>query len=478
MNRKLALLALLAAAAVFGAGCTVGPKYVAPAPTPPIPSAYKENANWKPAGPKDQIPRGKWWEIFQDSQLNSLEERIEVSNQTLRAAQQRFVQARALVRVERSRLYPTAGGNVGISRIHDSPNQPLHTSTTSTGYGDFTAGLDVAYEADVWGRVRNSVTARRAEAEATAADLEAVNLGLHAELAMDYFQLRGLDTQKQLLDSTVQAYSEALQLTDNRYRGGLASELDVAQARTQLETTRAQDQDVEVQRSTLEHAIAVLTGAQASTFGIAPSPLVAPPPAIPVGMPSELLERRPDVASAERLVMAANAEVGVARAAYFPILSLNAGGGFESTAITTLISGPSGIAALGAGLAQTIFDGGRRRAVTDQARSAYQQSLAMYQQTVLTAFQEVEDNLATLRILEGEAKTEDIAVQAAQSSLQLSENRYKGGVDSYLAVITAQSVTLADKRTAVDILTRRMTASVLLIKVLGGGWDRTQLPKI
>jgi len=473
--RKLTFLLL---AAAFCAGCTVGPKYVAPVPTPPIPAEYKENQNWKPAGPSDQMPKGNWWEVFRDPQLNSLEERIQVSNQTLKAAQDRFIQARALVRIERSQLFPTVTGGMGISQNHISPNQPLHTPTTQTNYSDFLTSVDASYEADVWGRVRNSVTARRAEAQANAADLEVVSLGLHAELAMDYFQLRGLDTQKQLLDSTVAAYEEALKLTDNRFHGGLSSALDVAQAQTQLETTRAQATDVGVQRAVLEHAIAVLSGQQASNFSLPSTPLVAPPPAIPAGLPSELLERRPDVAGAERLVAAANAQIGVARAAYFPMLNLTGAGGFESTAITTWISGPSGILAAGTSALVTAFDGGRRRAVSDQARAAYDESLATYQQTVLTAFQEVEDNLSTLRILEGEAKTEDVAVQAAQHSLELSENRYKGGVDSYLAVITAQSVTLADKRTAVDILARRMTASVLLIKVLGGGWNKSQLPQI
>jgi NodT family efflux transporter outer membrane factor (OMF) lipoprotein len=326
--------------------------------------------------------------------------------------------------------------------------------------------------------VRNTVAERRAQAQASAADLETVSLSLHAELALDYFELRGLDTQKQLLDSTTSTYQQALQLTENLFKGGLASGVDVAQARTQLETTKAQDIDVGVQRAQFEHAIAVLTGQPASGFSVPWSPLVTPPPAIPVGLPSELLERRPDIASAERLAAAANAQMGVARAAYFPILNLTASGGFESIAASTWLSGPSGLMAAGAASMVTVFDGGRRRAISDQARSAYNESVDSYRQTVLTAIQEVEDNLAALRILEGEATTEDGAVASAENSLALSENRYKGGVVSYLEVTTAQSVALADRRSAVDILTRRMTASVLLIKVLGGGWDKSQLPQI
>jgi NodT family efflux transporter outer membrane factor (OMF) lipoprotein len=303
-----------------------------------------------------------------------------------------------------------------------------------------------------------------------------VNLSLHADLAIDYFQLRTLDAEAQLLNSTVTAFEKALDLTRNRYQGGVASAVDVAQAETQLETTRSQAIDVQVQRSQDEHAIAVLTGQPPSTFSIPVFPWTTAPPVIPPGLPSDLLERRPDIAGAERRVASANAQIGVARAAYFPAITLTGSGGFESTAITTLFQGPSGFLTSGASAVVTAFDVGRRRAISEQARAAYNQATANYRQSVLTAFQEVEDNLAALRILEQESKTQDAAVAASEHSLELSTNRYKGGVVSYLEVITAQSIALSDERAAVDILRRRMTASVSLIKALGGGWNVASLP--
>jgi NodT family efflux transporter outer membrane factor (OMF) lipoprotein len=318
----------------------------------------------------------------------------------------------------------------------------------------------------------------RSQAQASAADLASVGLSLHAELAMDYFQLRGLDTQKQLLDSTVVAYQKALDLTQTRFKGGLASDVDVAQAQTQLETARAQSIDVEVQRAAFEHAIAVLTGQPPSTFTLAPSPMDAPPPPIPPGLPSDLLERRPDVSAAERRMQAANAQIGIARAAYFPLITLTGQGGFESIAAGTLFQGPSGLWAVGGTALETLFDAGRRRGTSDQAKAAYDQSIDNYRQTVLSAFQEVEDNMAALRILQGEAQTEEVAVGAAKHSVELSITRYRGGVTSYLEVTTAQSAALTDEVTAVTILTRRMTASVLLIKAIGGGWDASQIPHV
>ena len=320
--------------------------------------------------------------------------------------------------------------------------------------------------------------AARASAQASAADVESVSLSLHAELAVDYFQLRTLDAEERLLNSTVAAFERALELTQNRYRGGVASAVDVAQAQTQLETTRAQAVDLQVQRSQFEHAIATLIGKPASTFSLATAPWTAPPPEVPTGLPSDLLERRPDIAGAERRVSAANAQIGVARAAYFPQINLNATGGFESTSVTNWLSGPSGFAAAGLSALVTVLDVGRRRALNEQATAAYDQSVATYRQAILTAFQEVEDNLAALRILEDEARVQDAAVAAAEHSLELSNNRYRGGVSSYLEVITAQSTALADQRAAVDILRRRMTASVLLIKALGGGWDVSQMPSV
>jgi NodT family efflux transporter outer membrane factor (OMF) lipoprotein len=473
-----ALIPCLAATALFVSGCTVGPNYVRPSAD--VPTTYKETPpNWKQAQPSDAIAKGKWWEIYQDPQLNSLEEQIDVSDQSLKAAQEQFAQARAALRITRSNLFPNVSVDPAVSRTRLSANQPLFNPSTETqGYNTFTIPFDVSYEADLWGRVRRTVEASRSEAQATAADLANVNLSLHAELASDYFQMRGLDAQKKLLDSTVESYERALELTENRFHGGLSSAVDVAQAQTTLETTRAQSLDVGVQRSAYEHAIAVMVGKPASQFSIALLPLTSPPPEMPAGLPSDLLERRPDISAAERRVQEQNAQIGVARAAYFPLVTLSGSGGFESAVFGTLIQGPSGFWMLGGQAAQTLFDAGRRHGVSDQAKAAWNQSVDNYRQTVLTAFQEVEDNLAALRILEQEANTEANAVAAAQHSLQLSETRYKGGVTNYLEVTTAQSAALSDEVTALNILTRRLAASVLLIKAIGGGWDASQIPHV
>jgi NodT family efflux transporter outer membrane factor (OMF) lipoprotein len=470
------VLAFLLAALIVG-GCTVGPKYQRPATD--VPAAYKDPGNWKTAEPGDAVAKGKWWEVYQDPQLNALEEQIAVSNQNLKIAQAQFLQARAALKISRSGLFPTVTGGVTATRLHQSSNRPLFNSANAkTDYSDYTIPFDASYEADVWGRVRRTVEASRAEAQASAADLATVDLSLHAELALDYFSLRGLDAQKALLDSTVVSYEKALELTQSRYHGGLASAVEVAQAQTILETTRAQAVDVMVQRAAFEHAIAVLIGQPASTYSLPAKLLATPPPAIPPGLPSDLLERRPDIAAAERRVQEANALIGVARAAYFPQITLSAAGGFESAIITTLIQGPSGLWSFGGAAVETIFDAGRRRGISDQAIAAHEQTVANYREMVLTAFQQVEDNLSTLRILEDEAKTQDGAVAAAEHSLALSINRYRGGVTSYLEVTIAQSAALADEVTAVSILTRRMTASVLLVKALGGGWNVSQLPPI
>jgi NodT family efflux transporter outer membrane factor (OMF) lipoprotein len=463
--------------ALYLAGCSVGPNYVRP--TAETPASFKEMGDWKTATPSDAIAKGTWWEVYQDSELNALESQINISNQTLKAAQDQFLQARAAVRISRSALFPTVSGGLSVTPTQLSSNRPL-ASFPDRGpyYSDKILSLDASYEADVWGRVRRTVEASRSEAQASAADLANVNLSLHSELALDYFQLRGLDAGEQLLNSTVFAYQKALDLTRQRHNGGIASALDVAQAQAQLETTRAQAQDVEVQRASFEHAIAVLIGKPASQFSLPDSPLTTPPPPIPPGLPSGLLERRPDISAAERRVQEANANIGVARAAYFPLITLTPSLGVESISITTLIQGPSVFWSLGAAAAQTIFDAGHRRGVSQQAYAAHDQSVANYRQTVLTAFQDVEDNLAALRILEREARTEDEAVAAAERSLALSTTRYKGGLTDYLQVIIAQSAALSNQRTAVDILTRRMEASVLLVKALGGGWNTAQIPKV
>ena len=456
-------------------GCAVGPRYSRPATA--APPEYKELLpNWKTAQPNDQLAKGKWWELFQDSQLNTIEEQISVSSQTLKSVQAQFDQARALVRLNRSAQYPYVTSGMTATRNHQSMNRPSGRLAPTNTYTDLQLPVDASYEADVWGRVRRTVGAARANAQASAADVETVSLSLHAELATDYFQLRALDAEEQLLNSTVAAYEKALELTQSRYSGGVASQVDVAQAQTQLETTRAQAIDLGVQRAQLEHAIAVLIGQPAPAFSLPASPLNVTPPVVPVGVPSDLLERRPDVAGNERRMAAANEQIGIAKAAYYPTIALSATGGFEGSSITNWFNGPGGFIAAGASALGTVFDAGRRRAQTEAARAAYDQAVANYRETVLGAFQEVEDNLAALRLLEEEARKQDVAVAAAEHSLTLSTNRYKGGVATYLEVITAQSTALADQRAAVEMAGRRMTASVGLIKALGGGWNSARLP--
>jgi NodT family efflux transporter outer membrane factor (OMF) lipoprotein len=459
-------------------GCTVGPNYVRPSAE--VPSAYKEEASpgFTTAQPAADQAKGKWWEIYSDPELDSLEDQVTVSNQSLKAAQAQFAQARAAVQVARAAYYPTVSGEGSATRTRQSQNKALFGAGSPVDYNDFQLPIDASWEPDVWGRVRRTVEAARSEAQASAADLAGVDLSLHAELALDYFELRGLDTQKQLLDSTVVAYEKALELTESRYKGGIASAVDVAQAQTQLETTRAQEEDTDVQRTAFEHAIAVLVGKPPAEFSQTPTPLTAPPPPVPASVPSELLERRPDIAAAERRVQEANANIGVARSAYYPQFLLTGQGGFESSRLGTLLQGPAGFWALAGQAAELIFDGGERHGLTAEARAAYDESVDNYRQTTLSAFEDVEDNLSALRVLQDEAKTQDAAVAAAQHSLDLSVTRYKGGVTSYLEVTTAQSAALSDERAAVDILTRRMAASVLLVKALGGGWNVSQIPAI
>ncbi len=473
---RFSLVAAVAAALVISTGCTVGPRYARP--SAPVPPAYKEEPQgWKTAQPSDQIAKGKWWEIYQDAQLNALEEKVNVSNQTLKASVAQFEQARALVRQFRADYYPTVTAGAAGSRNRLSQNRGFFTSQPV--YTDLQIPVvGVSYEPDLFGRVRKTVEQARSNAQASAGDLENVSLSLHAELAVDYFQVRTLDAEERLLRDTVDAYQKALELTQNRYAGGVASGVDVAQAQTILETTRAQMIDLQVARAQFEHAAAVLVGEPPSTFSIAFAPWNAPPPVIPAGVPSDLMERRPDIAAAERRVAAANAQIGVARSGYFPIFNLSGSGGFESSTITNLITGPSGFLSVGASAVVTAFDVGRRRAISDEAKAAYDQSVANYRQTLLTSFQEVEDNLSALRILEQEAKTQQDAVAASEHSLQLSTTRYKGGVTTYLEVTTAQELALSDERVAVEILSRRMTASVQLIQALGGGWDASSLNKL
>jgi NodT family efflux transporter outer membrane factor (OMF) lipoprotein len=464
-------------------GCTVGPKYVKPSvPTTPnykedTPASFKESEQWQPAHPGDQASRGNWWEIFSDPELNKLEEQIADSNQDLKVAEARFREARAAIRFNRAAQFPTISTSPSASYVKNSDFSPSFPSKIQeANTGSFVLPFDLSYEVDLWGRVRRSVAAAREEAQATAADYQTAKLSLEAELALDYFELRSADAQKQLLDDTVKAYTDNLGLTLNRFKGGVAPKADVAQAQTQLDTTRVQDTDVTVQRAQFEHAIAILIGKPPADFSLAAAPLNNQPPSIPIGLPSELLQRRPDIAAAERRVAEANQQIGIARAAYFPTVTLGGTAGFAGTQGSNWFTWPSGFWAVGPALAQTLFDAGRRRATSESARANYDATVATYRQTSLIAFQEVEDNVAALRILENEGQQQKQAIASSAESLQLFTNRYKGGVDTYLQVISAQTIELANERNDIDIQRRRLDASVLLIKALGGGWNASDLP--
>jgi len=460
------------------AACTVGPDYVRPATeTPP---SFKELQGWKVAQPKDNMIRDAWWEMYGDPQLDELEDQINISNQNIAAAEAQFREARAQVQQARAGYFPTVGISPSATRSRSSSTSVI-SGTSVSGRGvttsDFSLPVNATWVPDVWGRIRRSVESSRASAQASAADVESARLIAHAEVAQDYFQLRMLDAQKQLLDTTVSIYQKFLQLTKNKYATGVSARSDVLVAESQLKTTQAQAIDVGVQRAQLEHAIAVLIGKPPSAFSIPASPLAldSVPPVIPVGVPSDLLERRPDIAAAERLVAAQNAQIGVAEAAFYPTITLSASGGFQSSDISTLLNWPSRIWAIGAMLSETVFDAGLRSALTDQARAAYDANVATYRQTVLAAFQNVEDNLAALRILEQEAVAQDEAVKAAQQSVVIFTNQYKAGTASALDVITVQAIELSDKKTAIGILGNRMIDSVLLLEALGGGWNSAQL---
>ncbi|HTG97861.1 MAG TPA: efflux transporter outer membrane subunit [Burkholderiales bacterium] len=454
------------------AGCTVGPDYRRPE-TPAVEAFRETPPGWKEAQPRDDIERGKWWQMFGDSQLNDLIEKIDVSNQTLAASEAQFRQALAALGISRAALYPTLDANGTVVRSH-SPGSTLGGTTaghTLTSYG---GRLTAQWELDLWGRVRRGVEAAEAAARASAGDLAAARLSLQAQLATSYFQLRALDAQARLLDDAVAALRKSLELTENRYKAGVAARADVVQADAQLKSTLVQTVDIGVQRAQLEHSIAVLTGVPPSALAIASLPsFETGVPAVPPGMPSALLERRPDVAAAERRVHASNAQIGVAKAAYFPQITLTALFGFTSPDVSILFTGPSRQWSIGPSIAQSIFDAGLRRSQTEQAIAAYDATVANYRQVTLTAFQEVEDNLAALRILEEEARSEQEAVEAAQLSLSLVLNQYKAGTVSFLNVVTAQTALLNEQRNAVGIQSRRLAAVVALIKALGGGWHES-----
>ena len=455
--------------------CTVGPDYVRP--TAPMSPDFREVSGWKVAEPRDEILRGAWWELFGDPELSALEEQVAFANQNVATAEAQFRQARALVESARSAFYPTAAIGVSVTGNRQSENVGGFT-VSKHSYADLTMPLSASWELDVWGRIRRSVESAGASAQASAADLESSLLSAQAAVAQDYYLLRTVDTQRQLLDATAVAYQKSLELTQNRYEGGIASRADVVQALTQLETTQAQAIDLGVLRAQLEHAIAVLVGTPPAELSIPVAPLVTAPPPIPVGVPSELLERRPDIAAAERLVASANAQIGVAVAAYYPTVTLSATGGFEGSHLSDWFIWPSRFFSVGPTITETVYDGGFRAAQTAQARAAYDANVAVYRQTVLTGFQDVEDNLATLRILADEAEVQDRAVNAARESVEVTTNQYKAGTRSYIDVVTTQTTQLANEVTANNIHGRRLTASVLLIKALGGGWNAAELPEV
>jgi outer membrane protein, multidrug efflux system len=457
--------------------CSFAPPYKVPDSPPPT-TVYKEAGDWKPAEPADSQVRGTWWVIFRDADLDGLEAQIADSNQDLKAAYARLLQARAATRIARADLFPTIRIASAATRSRTSVNSPKFPVGAEPVGNNFDLEADLSYEIDVWGRVRNAVASAKANQQASAADLAALDLAVHAELANDYFSLRSEDTQQQLLDQTVQDYTKALELTRNLYNGGAAALTDVAQAQAQLETARTQAADIRLQRAQTEHAIAVLLGQNPSAFHLPAHPLpgsAAPPPVDP-GLPSALLERRPDVAAAERRTAAANAQIGVARAAYFPVFSLGAAAGFDSTSASNWLTAPSRLWSVGpaAGIL-TVFDAGRHQAQTAQAKAAYDEQVADYRNTVLTAYQEVEDNLAALRQLQQESVSEAAAVKATTTALEQAQYRYKAGLVTYLEVSTAENTSLQAQLANVQIQLRRLSASVLLVKALGGGWRSGEL---
>lgn len=467
-------------------GCLVGPNYKRPLAV--VPPSYKINVplpppnppsgNWKQASPGGNASvRPEWWKLYDDQELNTLEAKVTVSNQTLKAAYQAYVRSRQQIKVDRSSLFPTFAVGAAGTREHASADRPFVIQGRNNTYSDMNLDGHASWEPDLWGGIRRTVESSSALSQASNADLANATLSLQSELAVDYFQLRGLDSQQQLLDDAVTAYRKYVDLITMRLHAGLSSDSDLSLAQTQLDQTIAQSTDIGVARAQYEDAIATLIGVPASSFTLMPAPLHYDLPPVPTGLPSDLLERRPDIAAAERRIDSANAEIGVAQAAFYPNLNLNGAGGFESVNIGTWIQGPSALWALGASAAETLFDAGRRHAVKAQAIASYDQGTASYREVVLEAFQEVEDNLAASRILERESGQQAHAVADAQHSLNLSTRLYKAGLTNYLQVITVQTTLLSNQRTSIDIAARQATASVQLFKALGGGWNATQLPK-
>jgi multidrug efflux system outer membrane protein len=485
--RKALFLGLPLIALSFLAGCAVGPDYKRPEATT-IPAAYTGATNvvptdasatngWKVAEPQAQIPKGNWWEIFGDTELNELESQASAANQQLKVAVARFAEARAQMDVIRAGLFPNISLSGSYTRQRTSPNAPSASTGNAFGtastFNDFYVPLSLGYELDLWGRVRRSVESARAQVQASADDLETIKLMLQAEVAVDYFTLRALDAQKAVLNSSVEVFTKSLQLTRNLRAGGAVSDLDVAQAQTVLKTTQAQLPSVVLQRAQFEHALALLVGQPASTFRVSEHALSTSPPLIPSGLPSELLERRPDISAAERRMAAANASIGVAKAAFFPTVQLNGLAGFESLSAGTLFNGSSRLWAVGPSITLPLFEGGRLRAGLQLAKATYDETVATYRQNVLTAFSEVEDNLAAQTLLANQYTAESDALVAARKQLEIVNNQYRDGLITYLEVATAESTALNVEFTATQLRGQQLVAAVTLVKALGGGWQTT-----
>jgi outer membrane protein, multidrug efflux system len=468
----------LVCALVCTLGCTVGPGYKRP--TAQVPDAWKGAGPWQTAAPKDAIPKGAWWQIFHDAELDRLEQELLQANQSLVAAQDRLSQARALARVASAAYFPTLSADPNAQRQRISGNRPVLGSTTATApvtQNVFTIPFSVSYELDLFGRVRRNLEAANASLQGSAADLENVRLVLSAELAADYFNLRELDREAGVVQESVEIQQKGLDLVNHRHEGGVANGLEVAQQAALLDSTATQLSLVLQQRAQFEHAIAVLIGKSASVFNVVEAPFDAAPPAIPTGVPSEILERRPDVATSERQIAFENAQVGLATAAFYPHITLSGSGGWESRDIATLVSAPSAFWSLGGDILQPIFNGGRNRANLAASRAAYDESVANYRESVLVAFQQVEDGLSGLALLDQAAKTQQTAVADSRRALDIANSRYVGGVTTYLDVITAQSTLLSNERLATQLLGQQMVTSVFLVKALGGGWDASEIQR-
>ncbi|HBM06622.1 RND transporter [Pseudomonas sp. Choline-3u-10] len=477
LSLKNALRPLAIVVMTFSLGaCTLGPDYQRP--ELPMAAEFKRAEGWKVANPADVLERGSWWRLYGDAKLDALVERLNVSNQNLAAAEAQYRQARALVRGARSQLFPTVGGSAGATRAGQgsSTSSAAQSASGFSGISEsYSVGLDAAWELDIWGRLRRNLEANRANMQATAADLAAVRLSLQSELVQTYLQLRVMDEQQRLLNQTVEAFARSLRLTENQYRAGIVPKSDVTQALTQLRSTEAQAIDLQWQRAQMEHAIAVLIGVPPSELDIEERDEIPDLPAVPLALPSQLLERRPDIASAERQVIAANAQIGVAEAAWYPDLTLSASGGYRNSSFSDLISLPNRFWSLGPQLAATLLDFGGRRADLEAAETNYDLTVANYRQTVLDSFREVEDNLVQLRVLAAEAVVQRQALEAAQESLRLIQNQYRAGTVDFLSVATVQTSALNNERTYLTLLGDQLAASVQLIAALGGGWEEAQL---